>query len=691
MRSDKTRQFCNSNVTRLPQTRNKLGRIMAIARKSAHAHNVAAAWDPGICNSLIDELWEVRSAMLDYQERLAPWLVDVDPAHSASATNLAHYLALRRFDLRGLQERLAWIGVSSLGRAETHVLANLDKVLGILHRLVGRQWTPRTQDEPAGFQRGPALLERHAHALFGTAPAERSARIMVTLPTEAASDSNLVGGLVRAGMDIARINCAHDDPQTWAAMAKNVRKAARSAGRPVRILMDLAGPKLRTGPIATEPTAVKLGPVRDRLGVVTQPVRLGLRASDATVPVEGAAATFGVKARWLERLRPGDEVRLTDSRAANRCLTVVKRGGTGVLLECVHTLYLIDGIKLRQYRNGRAAATTVLAGVPQPEGRLLLTRGQTLRLVRKGLGHGARAGARRGKDTGATIGCTLPEVLRQVRKNERIWFDDGRIGGVIRRTSKAGAEILITEARERGEYLSVDKGINLPDSQLDLPALSAKDIRDLEVVVRHADMVGLSFAQSGQDVQALRAHLHRLKADRLGLVLKIETRRGFEHLPQLLFAAMGCSAAGVMIARGDLAVECGFERLAEVQEEILWACEAAHMPVVWATQVLETLAKTGRPSRAEITDAAMGERADCVMLNKGPHLLEAVRALDDILRRMQTHQSKKRSLLRALKAWAPPEAAADAPRRRASAPRAPASISKARIPIPKQETRQPAG
>jgi pyruvate kinase len=109
--------------------------------------------------------------------------------------------------------------------------------------------------------------------------------------------------------------------------------------------------------------------------------------------------------------------------------------------------------------------------------------------------------------------------------------------------------------------------------------------------------------------------------------------------------------AGVMIARGDLAVECGYERMAEVQEEILWACEAAHMPVVWATQVLETLTKTGLPSRAEITDAAMGGRAECVMLNKGPHIGEAMHALDNILRRMQEHQDKKRPLLRALKSW----------------------------------------
>ena len=95
-------------------------------------------------------------------------------------------------------------------------------------------------------------------------------------------------------------------------------------------------------------------------------------------------------------------------------------------------------------------------------------------------------------------------------------------------------------------------------------------------------------------------------------------------------------------------MEVGYERLAEVQEEMLWLAEAAHVPIVWATQVLERLAKKGRPSRAEITDAAMGERADCVMLNKGPHIEEAVAMLDGIPRRMEGHQDKKRSVLRPL-------------------------------------------
>jgi pyruvate kinase len=162
-------------------------------------------------------------------------------------------------------------------------------------------------------------------------------------------------------------------------------------------------------------------------------------------------------------------------------------------------------------------------------------------------------------------------------------------------------------------------------------------------------MVALSFANTAADVLLLHEHLDRLGGRRPAVVLKVETRRGFENLPLMLLAAMRAPCCGVMIARGDLAVECGFERLAEVQEEILWLCEAAHVPTIWATQVLESLAKQGLPSRAEITDAAMGHRAECVMLNKGPHIVEAVQALDDILRRMQGHQSKKSAMLRRLR------------------------------------------
>ncbi len=608
-------------------------------------------WDAHLGAILIKKLWSLRKAMRARQSQLEPLLDDLHPAHRASAINLAHYLAMRRIDLRELQDSLAQTGVSSLGRAESHVLANLDKVLGILHRLAGLPWTPRQQDEPAGFHSGATLLTQHAETLFGAAPTERRVRIMVTLSIEAASDEALVQGLVGAGMDIARINCAHDGAAEWEAMAQNVRRAAAQAGRPVRVLMDLGGPKLRTGPVAGAGSVIKIKPERDDLGRVTAAARLGLRARGAVHMPIAAPFVVDVDPEWLHRIKTGERIDLVDARGARRKLRVVQCVFDAVLVECEQTVYLCDETRLHLHFGAPHALETALTGIPMLPGQLRLARGQKLHLVTQGIGRDALPASKGHRARPAEIACTLPLALKRVRKGDRIWFDDGRIGAIVRRADAHRVEVEITDARDGGENLGADKGINLPDTQLDLPALTAKDLEDLIVVARCADLVGLSFAQSADDVRTLRTHLGAMGAGHLGIVLKIETRRGFEHLPEMLLAAMAGPAAGVMIARGDLAVECGYERMAEVQEEILWACEAAHMPVIWATQVLETLAKTGLPSRAEITDAAMGGRAECVMLNKGPHIVGAMRTLDDILRRMQAHQSKKRPLLRALKAW----------------------------------------
>jgi pyruvate kinase len=627
--------------------------LQDIDRKSlpvtkSRSKNTPGAWDPSICHGLIDELERLRAAMLAAEQQFATRIAAVDPAWRPSAVNLVHYLAMRRFDIRRLQERLAWVGVSSLGRAETHALANLDKVLGLLHVLVGQTWTPRSSDEPVGARRGPALLEQHAEALFGAVPEPRTVRIMVTLPSEAASDDALVATLIENGMDIARINCAHDDAAAWMAMAGRVRAHAQRLGRSVRVLMDLAGPKLRTGPIETGPPVLKIKPERDPWGRVVKPALLGVRGPDAERAPPGAGGCVAVEPAWLAQLRVGDPVEFEDARAARRRYTVQAVDGETALLAGEQTAYLVETTRLVLMRPGAAPQATGISVLPPAPQRLRLGRGDWLRVTPDGIGRPAQPAHGRRRAQPASVPCTLPEALAQVRRGERIWFDDGRIGGVIRRVTRQGVWVEITDCRPGGAWLRADKGINLPDSTLKLPALTDKDLADLKVVVKQAGLVGLSFVQSADDVRALQARLLELGAPGLGIILKIETRRGFEQLPELLLAAMGSRAAGVMIARGDLAIECGFERLAEVQEELLWACEAAHMPVVWATQVLETLAKTGQPSRAEITDAAMGGRAECVMLNKGPYVHEAVRLLDDILRRMQAHQSKKRSLLRAL-------------------------------------------
>jgi len=244
-------------------------------------------------------------------------------------------------------------------------------------------------------------------------------------------------------------------------------------------------------------------------------------------------------------------------------------------------------------------------------------------------------------------------VLAEVRAGERIWFDDGKIGGVVRRASADELLVEITQAKTGGARLRSDKGINLPDRSLTLPCLTADDQADLAFAQKHADLIGLSFVRRPEDIDTLVAALAGNKAAQKtkkspGIVLKIETPQAFADLSRILLRALQAGRVGIMIARGDLAVEVGFTRLAEVQEEILWLCEAAHLPVIWGTQVLESLAKKGRATRAEVTDAAMSVRAECVMLNKGPYVVSAVSFLADILTRMRAHQVKKRTLLRSL-------------------------------------------
>jgi pyruvate kinase len=353
---------------------------------------------------------------------------------------------------------------------------------------------------------------------------------------------------------------------------------------------------------------------------------------------------------WLDRLRPNDSVRFRDARDARRKLEVVEVTERGIWAETSKTAYVTTGTVLRRDPGRGQGKRSARVGVLPPGEQTITLRPDDVLLITRDDAPGRPASHDSAGRllTPATIGCTVPSVFEQVQAGDPIWFDDGKIGGVVERVDPTAVLVRVTRARPKGARLREDKGINLPESRLEIDALTPKDLEDLTFIAEHADVVELSFANRDRDVELLERELTRLGPRRPGIVLKIETRRGFENLPEMLLAAMRWPCSGVMIARGDLAVETGFERMAEVQEEILWISEAAHVPVIWATQVLETLAREGAPSRAEITDAAMGHRAECVMLNKGPHVLSALRVLDDILRRMATHQTKKRAMLREL-------------------------------------------
>lgn len=597
---------------------------------------------------LVRELHALEAAMSRVTRSSGPFLAGLPASQIPSATNLLHYLLLRRVDLREAQRGLASLGLSSLGRAESHVRDGLTAVRRALALMSATEWTP-PGDPTLTLQDGTALLARHADALFGRRPQQRQVRIMVTMPTEAAQDYAFVRDLVAAGMDCMRVNCAHDGPDEWARMVAHLRRAAVEVGRECTVSMDLAGPKLRTGDVLPGPAVQKIKPRRDPWGRLASPAYVAI--TDAGHPREafpGADHVILVDRRLPDAVTAGTRVTLLDAREHTLTLRAVSRHGDVLIASLEHTAYVVPGSELRfQCRDGWHSVR--VTDTPRPPQALLLEVGDRLILA----GDGA-PGQPATRDAGgrvivpAQIGVTLPEIIADLQAGERIWFDDGRIGGIVRQVELGRAVVEITQARPGGDRLQAGKGINLPDTSLHLTPLTDKDIDDLRFVVAHADMVAYSFVRHVRDVQLLQEHLHALGGERLGIILKIETRQAFEELPRLLLACMRSGRYGVMIARGDLAVECGYERMAEVQEEILWIAEAAHAPVIWATQVLETLAKTGVPSRAEVTDAAMSERAECVMLNKGPFIREAVRTLDDILTRMQSHQSKKRSIMRPL-------------------------------------------
>jgi pyruvate kinase len=453
-------------------------------------------------------------------------------------------------------------------------------------------------------------------------------------------------------MDCARINAAHDSPEAWEKMAANIRKARNETGKSCMICVDIPGPKLRTGRFRPGPQVLKIRPDKDVFGRVVRPSLIWLTDIDQPVlPPQRCAARLLLSGDFISRLEVGSKLAFSDARGARRRFKVTNIDSEGVWLELRKTAYLTPETRLKISGHKRKDAPETLVGpLPPVEQFAVLRIGDTLVLTRSEVPGTPEGSNPDGSVRPAKVPCTLPKIFDDVRVGEHVWFDDGKIGGVIESVENDEIEIKINHAKPGGSKLKGDRGINLPETQLTLPSLTDTDRDVLASAKDHADLIGYSFVRSAADVSELQQQLKDLGAESTGLILKIETRNAFDNLPDLLLESLKSqNTTGVMIARGDLAIEAGFERMAEVQEEILWMCEAAHLPVIWATQVLEQLSKKGICSRAEITDAAMSERAECVMLNKGPYVVEAVRTLDDILTRMQSHLHKKNPLMRPLK------------------------------------------
>ena len=603
-----------------------------------------------IAERLIPALEQLRREALALERTHRQQVDSADPQYRDSARNLLHYLALRQSDIRTLQNDLALLGLSRLGRSEAHVMGSLDAVLTALQALAG---TPPEADPLEGaipIGAGSSCLNAHADTLLGRPDGKRAPRIMVTMPAEASCNPHLLEELLMAGMDVMRINCAHDSPEEWLAMIRNLRGAQRVTGRKCRIYADLAGPKLRTGGIEPIGRMLEFKTRRDAFGRVLEPARVWLTPSSMPeMPLSEVAAVLPLDDGLLRQGCAGDHLDVDDARGGRRHLRLEERYGQSWLASCAQHAYILDGAACVLYHGDTRVAEGSAGPLPEVVQPLLLRVGDTLMLTpSEQRGHHAEYDENGTLLRPAAIPCTLDAVFDAARPGQTIWFDDGKIGGRIVDSSDRRLTIEITHAAPQGSKLRPEKGINLPQTELAIPALTDQDRENLRVLAPHVDVIGMSFVRSAADVLDLQAQLREMGVSQMGTVLKIETRQAFENLPAILLAALRQPPVGIMVARGDLAVEIGFERLAEVQEEILWLCEAAHVPVIWATQVLDSMARRGIPTRAEVSDAAKGIRAECVMLNKGPYIVEAVRFLSGVLDRMGEHQSKHRPMMRRL-------------------------------------------
>jgi len=595
-----------------------------------------------VLNQQIDEIIDkVRELESNYSDEIE----NVHPVYRKSALNLVHYLGFRSFDIDHVQDQLRDHGLPSLSSVEAHVMKSLLAISSILNHLLGKPVREKRKGI-ISVKKSQKILNRNTKLLFGYKSKKRRTRIMVTLPGSAGDDYLFVNRLMNIGMNSARINCAHDNSITWEKMIGNVRKSSDALTKSCKVMMDLGGPKLRTGAIQAGPKIIHIKPDKDVKGKVVNPAKVWIAPPDILPPDDTATAHIPINEEWFRHIKRGDSIRLTDTRDKKIEFVINGKKGSGRWGFCFSSAYVESGAALKLFKPDKTEKLAHQVGELLPvEQYISLKVGDYLTLYKD-----PKPGEPAQYDSGgklkqhAHVSCTLPEIFHDVKKGEPIFFDDGKIEGIIEEISDEELLIKITYAKDIGSKLRADKGINLPDSDLKVSGLTEKDKKDFEFVAMHADTVNYSFVNDENDVQQLMDELNKYETS-IGIILKIETQKGFKNLPRILLKAMQTFPIGVMIARGDLAIETGWKNFASIQEEILRICEAAHIPDVWATQVLESLAKKGVPSRAEITDAGMSQRAECVMLNKGAYIEKAVRMLDKILRRMQRFQKKKETIL----------------------------------------------
>ncbi|SFB92555.1 pyruvate kinase [Bacillus sp. OV322] len=514
-----------------------------------------------------------------------------------------------------LENKMIEEGLSTTHNLIPHVLYSLNKmIVNLSGEAYGVETNPAPYVHPADANRSKA---QRRLGLFGGTESENSPSIMVTLDRSMLAKPDIFSKLLTGGMNIARINCAHDDVHVWTALIEQLKMAEENIGckDTCKIYMDLAGPKIRIGELAKEKTDLTI--TVDRANENSQYGYLVCKSHT----LSHNDLSFLLTAANCEDFTYIDEntsIRFKDTRGKNRILTVVHIVNSSCLMVKLNkTASFNEHTKL--ICNKEQWTLTNFEEVPAA---IVLKRDDVLRIYKSDryLGMPARG------NLPASIGISLPKALYNVRLGDNIYMDDGKISGKVIRIEKDFIETKILTPLSEGAKVKAGKGMNLPDSfvYLNVPALTESDITTLAFIHEKADIIGLSFVHRPQDLKKLADYLESLTGRSIGIVAKIETKESIRHLTNIIFEGLDFKHFGIMIARGDLAVELGYSKLARAQQDILDLCRAAHLPVIWATGVLEKMTKKGIPARTELTDVFAGAKADCIMLNKGQYIADSV-------------------------------------------------------------------
>lgn len=446
-----------------------------------------------------------------------------------SATNLVHFLALKCLDLEQLNEDLSSVGLLNLETVNSHILASLTAAIRLLESLklnslntkenIGPGIDSQNRIDQLKNEKFTIHTMKKAFSdgelILGPLQHDRTTHIMVTVGQEALGSEMLITDLIKMGASIIRINCAHGNPSDWSEIIRRVKRSSQLLEKPCRILMDLAGPKLRTGKLKPGECVMKISPKKNATGNVIFPAQVWLCHKGAGPPAHFTpdAVLFIDDQEFLSKINVGDTVRFHDIRGRKRMLKICRRldvfSGTGYVAECSRTAYVESGMELYVKRKKLKFPIGKVVDVPSIEPFIRLRVGDLLIISRD---HLCEQDELPGPTSSApTIACSSGLLFDSVKPGDPIAFDDGKIWGVVQGTSMSEIIVSITHAGPKGTKLGSEKSINIPESNIWFEGLTSKDLMDLDFVSANADMVGVSFARDVRDIVVLRQELEKRK------------------------------------------------------------------------------------------------------------------------------------------------------------------------------------